>query len=403
MNLLFVADGRSPIALNWIRYFADTPGQPHHVHLISTFPCPPPLNNLASFRVIPAAFSQAAGRMAESGRGSRLRALTTPRLRTALRQWLGPLTLPWAAHRLADAIRTLAPDLVHAMRIPYEGILTALADPAPPLLVSLWGNDLTLHARSNPILASLTRRTLARAHALHTDCQRDARLARAWGFAAEKPVLTVPGNGGLDLNVFHPPAEGLQMASAPTVIHPRGFRAYVRNDTFFQAVPIVLKTMPTVRFICPAMAEHPQAREHLRALQARNQAHAVELLPSVPHQRMAELFRQAQIVVSPSEHDGTPNTLLEAMACGCLPVVGDLESVREWIAPGENGLLFPPDDPQACAQALLRGLSDAPLRARAAQKNARLIAARADYHQVMPEVEVFYRRLIPGRLPSRAG
>ncbi len=53
------------------------------------------------------------------------------RLRTALRQWLGPLTLPGAARQLRLLIDQVQPDLVHAMRIPYEGMLAALAGAEP--------------------------------------------------------------------------------------------------------------------------------------------------------------------------------------------------------------------------------------------------------------------------------
>ena len=109
---------------------------------------------------------------------------------------------------------------------------------------------------------------------------------------------------------------------------------------------------------------------------------------------MADLFRESQIVISPSMHDGTPNTLLEAMACGCLPVVGDIESLREWITPGVNGLLVDPDDPQELAQAICEGLQNPELRARAQIENARLVADRAEYGKVMGEAEKFYRELI---------
>ena len=68
---------------------------------------------------------------------------------------------------------------------------------------------------------------------------------------------------------------------------------------------------------------------------------------------MADVFRRAQIVASPSIHDGTPNTLLEGIACGCFPVAGDLESIREWITPDENGLLFDSNDPQSIAKAIV--------------------------------------------------
>ena len=54
LKLLFVVDGRSPIALNWIRYFVDAG---HEVHLASMYPCQPDLE-LASLTIIPVAFSQ---------------------------------------------------------------------------------------------------------------------------------------------------------------------------------------------------------------------------------------------------------------------------------------------------------------------------------------------------------
>ena len=57
MRLLFIADGRSPIALNWISHFVESG---HEVHLVSTFPCQQKLD-LVSLEVIPVAFASAAG------------------------------------------------------------------------------------------------------------------------------------------------------------------------------------------------------------------------------------------------------------------------------------------------------------------------------------------------------
>jgi glycosyltransferase involved in cell wall biosynthesis len=112
---------------------------------------------------------------------------------------------------------------------------------------------------------------------------------------------------------------------------------------------------------------------------------------------MAELFRRAQVVVSPSTHDGTPNTVLEAMACGCLPVVGDIESLREWITPGVNGVLVEAGDPQALAEAIVQGLSQADFRQRAAAHNRRLVEARAEYCKCMQAAEMFYRSVVEQR------
>lgn len=387
MRLLFVADGRSPIALNWIRYWVERGDE---VYLASTFACAPDLR-LHGLEVVPVALSgmQRAAPAGSPRRGP-LRGPQTVLLRAVLRQWLGLLSLPRAARRLGEIAAHVRPNLVHAMRIPFEGVLAARAGVAAPLVISSWGNDFTLHARLSPWMGAATRRAMRSAAALHADCQRDVRLAKAWGFESNRPVLVAPGNGGIDTGVFHPPAFP---PAEPVVVNPRGFRGYVRNDTFFRAIPLVLAIRPEVRFRCAAMAGVPAAEAWIQRLGIQG---AVELLAPRPHAEMADLYQTAQVAVSPSTHDGTPNTLLEAMACGCLPIAGDLESLREWIIPGENGLLIDPADPSALAQAILTALGDPSLRQRALKTNVRLVAERAEYRRCMAQAEAFYAQITGG-------
>ncbi len=426
MRLLYVADGRSPIALNWIRHFVESG---HEVHLISTYPCQPSLP-LASLSVAPVAFSgllgSAVGRSATThepktssleeratpqpaaegshpSRRSRWMGSSTIGVRKLIRHWLGPSTVKAAAAKASAEIARIQPQLVHAMRIPFEGMLAAAADPPAPLLLSVWGNDFTLHASASPGMRRGTARALGRAQALHADCERDRGLAADLGFDAARPSIVLPGGGGVRPEVFGPSGEGAQAErhlertnidtpqGAPTVINPRGFRGYVRNDTFFRSIPLVLAQRPEAIFLCPAMLGEPVAERWLSKLGI---AHAVRLLPRLSPEAMATAFRRSQVMVSPTEHDGTPNTLLEAMACGVFPIAGDLSSIREWIEPETNGLLIDPADPQSLAAAILRALGDAKLRAEAAMHNAEQIRQRAHYPEVMAHAEDFYRSLI---------
>lgn len=382
MRILFVADGRSPTALQWMQYFVDAG---HEVHLASTFACEPALK-LASLHQVPVAYS---GAVAASGPRRGLRGLLPAGLRTALRNLGGPLTLPAAARALEPVIAKTKPQLVHALRIPYEGMLAAaaLADSQPPLLLSVWGNDFTLHAPSTPLLAAATRRALRRADALLADTQRDLRLAQRWGYDPAKPALALPGNGGVRRDIFFP---ARQPVTEPRVVNPRGLRAYVRNDMFFRALAQVVQQVPGLQVDCPAMLGEPQAEGWVRQLGLHNH---VNLLPKLPPAELAAVYRRAQVMVSPSTHDGTPNTLLEAMACGLLPVAGDLDSIREWINPGENGLLVNPADADALAAAILRGLNDKALGSKAATLNAALVAERADYQSGMRQAEAFCQAL----------
>jgi glycosyltransferase involved in cell wall biosynthesis len=389
MRLLFYADGRSPIAANWLRYWIQRGDE---IHLVSSFPCNPP-DGLASFAVVPVAFSGAKkGESQSRQRKGFLWGASMLRLRLLLRQWLGPFTLPKSAKVLGDIAKRVRPDLVHALRIPFEGMTAAAAGLDVPLVISIWGNDFTMHARSSPLMAYWTRRAVKSCQALHTDCQRDLRIAHQWGFDEGKPGLVIPGNGGIDSQIFHPPAE---LVDAPVVINPRGFRGYVRNDTFFEAIPLVVKKRLDARFVCSSMAGDPQAEAWIRKLDI---SHAVELLPPRPHAEMANLFRSTAVMVSPSTHDGTPNSLLEAMACGCFPIVGNVESLWEWITPGTNGQIVDAGDPQALADAILNALENNNLRVQAARENSRIIAERADYSICMAQAKDFYRQVIKGQL-----
>lgn len=389
MKILFVADARSPISQNWIRYFAERGDE---IYLASTF-----AGNvdfpIKKFEFTPVAFSEVKKQGSRPNSGSSY----TLGLRTHIRQWLGPVTIRRSAKKLSAFIQETQPDIIHALRVPYEGMLTAQAltlNPArssqgipkpPKFIVSIWGNDFTLHAPSTPLMKYFTRKTMSAVHALHADCERDVRLAQAWGLSADKPTLVTPGNGGIMSDVFYPPKE---FVNNPVIINPRGFRSYVNNEAYFKSIPLVLAKCKDAKFIFSSMQGVPQAVQWTREL---NIEHAVELNPQLSHTQMAEVFRGAQIIVSPSVHDGTPNSLLEGMACGCFPIAGDLESIREWITPGKNGLLIDPNNPQAIADAILFALENENLRRNAAGLNVKIISARAEYGMNMKKVGEFYR------------
>jgi glycosyltransferase involved in cell wall biosynthesis len=386
MKLLYVADGRSPIAQNWIRHFVE---RGDDVYLASTFACNLdfPIKELA---LTPVAFSSVKKVTQRPGTGS----ARTVGLRTAIRQWFGPVTIRNAASRLREFIQRVEPDLIHAMRIPYEGMLAADAYTGVPLIVSTWGNDFTLHGPSTSLMQHYTRWTMQVTDALHADCRRDVRLANEWGFGIKKPSLVAPGNGGIRTNVFYPPAEPVL---EPVIINPRGFRPYVRNDVFFKAIPSVLAKHPNAKFLFSLMAGERHVEKWIRELKI---GHAVELLPPMTHDQMAEVFRRAQIVASPSVHDGTPNSLLEGVACGCFPAAGDLESIREWIMPGRNGLLFDPNDESSIADTIVAAIEKTSLREQSAAFNQAMIADRAEYGQNMKRAEQFYEGILSKQIYS---
>ena len=403
MHILLVADGRSPITRRWI---SGLTAMNNRVSLVSTFPCEIP-SGVQEMFVFPVAFSALSGSQAglrpQSSQASRTRSRKlVARFRDlfqTMRYWLGPLTLHIHGPRFRRLVRKMQPDLIHALRIPFEGMLAAYAPGEIPLAVSIWGNDLTLHGQGSAAMRRLTEHALQRADGLAADARRDIRLARQWGFAEKKPDLVVPGSGGIDLveTAQARPMPNLGElpwleADIPLVINPRGFRpGSVRNDIFFQAIPMVLERVPNARFLCAAMQGQEEAENWLAKLKISQQVH---LLPYLSQEQLWALFQRAAVSVSISAHDGTPNSLLEAMAIGCFPIAGDIESLREWIVPGVNGLLVEADKAQALSEALVLALVNPQLRQTAAEINRGIILERAEVNLVRSQIAVFYERLL---------
>lgn len=392
MKLLIVADGRSPITRRWISMLKPLG---YEIDLISTYPCSP-VDGVAETAILPVAFARFAGSQAGGSAGKKMasRRNLVARFRSlasGLRHSLGPWTIPIYQHEFTALIDTFKPDLVHALRIPFEGMLASYTPAGIPLILSTWGNDLTFHAPSTWQMSQNTRRALERANGLMSDTLRDLRLADEWGFSTVKPALNVVGNGGIHLEEIKETINGITPANPPQVINPRGFRSgSVRNDTFFQSIPLVLEKRPDVRFVCPWMAGQ---REALDWVQRLGISQNVTLLPMLSQPELWQEFARSAMSISVSVHDGTPNSLLEAMAVGCLPVCGDIESIREWIVNGENGLLVDPSNPADLAAAILRGLQDKELRQSAAACNLEMIRSRAEVSMVRQKVAAFYQQI----------
>ncbi|PKO17788.1 MAG: hypothetical protein CVU39_04715 [Chloroflexi bacterium HGW-Chloroflexi-10] len=395
-HILVIADGRSPTALRWIEALRSLD---YRISLISTYPVIQDLPVEQTF-VLPVAFSRA-GSPPSPGQTQRKNSKQTliRRFRPLvswLRYQVGPGTLPKYGKILQRIIREIQPDLVHALRIPYEGMLGFYTPPEIPLVISIWGNDFTLHAQVNQKMGQWTHSAMHRADGLIADTNRDVQLAHFWGLNPQKPTLVVPGGGGISLpEIFASkltPVPGEDFSTGvPIIVNPRGIRAYVQNEVFFQAIPFVIQRIPEARFLCPAMQNSPEAQ---RWVQQFHLEKSVSLLPVLSQDQLWSIFHHARLSVSPAIHDGTPNTLLEAMACGSFPIVYDIESLREWITPGENGLLVEPGKPQALADAMITALQSPRLREKAAIENLKRIQERSEINTVRHKISTFYTRLL---------
>ena len=148
----------------------------------------------------------------------------------------------------------------------------------------------------------------------------------------------------------------------------------------------------------------PQEREARRYVMTRRLG-GVEFLGRVSDDEKAQLFRTADVYVSPATGgESFGIVLLEAMAAGAPVVCSDIHGYKGVVRRGREGLLVPPRKPKALAAAIGQVLADDDLRARLGAGGA----ARADefsWERVTARVDDYYgfaiRRLAAqGALPA---
>ncbi len=201
-----------------------------------------------------------------------------------------------------------------------------------------------------------------RADALCANSQATAQIASKFCGVREDAIEIV--HCGVDAEQFS--AVGRQVdVDRPTILF---VGSMVRNkgpDILLEAVLKLRAKHPRLKLLLVGEDDKPLALEMKEKVRQAGAEANVEFRGFVPLTELPNYYRSAAIFCSPAEFEGgTASVYLEAMACGCPPVVSTAGGGVEAVIHGETGLLVPPKDIDATAAALDTLLSDEPLRRR---------------------------------------
>ena len=93
-------------------------------------------------------------------------------------------------------------------------------------------------------------------------------------------------------------------------------------------------------------------------------------------------IQNCSVYVLPSYREGTPRTVLEAMAMGRAVITTDAPGCRETVVGGDNGFLIPVKNADALAQAMLRFIEQPELIAQMGQRSRVIAEEKYDVHKV---------------------
>lgn len=302
------------------------------------------------------------------------------------------------AARVSGIIASIKPDIVHALRIPNEGFIGALTKLNSPLAISTWGNDLTYWGQMSDF-RELTIRTLKSADFLFTDCNRDLKLGYEFGFPREKPHLVVPGAGGMFRKNLDDGAaslksrtgffeETLRISGAPVILSLRGFGSQdIDNIPLIHACKILASRNANFHLVIAGKKNGLRFHKLTRLIRRLKLDNRIILIDELRHEKALEALKGADFSVSVSRNDGTPNSMLEAMTFGSIPIMSNIDSIREWVTDGSNGYLFNPLNAESIAATIEKAILEKDRHQEIRKKNFSIVTERADYDKNMSNAE----------------
>jgi glycosyltransferase involved in cell wall biosynthesis len=361
LRLCFLADPRSVHTVRWLRYFAE---RGHRVSLISQHPPPADLPLEA---YVP---------LAEKA--------SLPGTRLALN-----------VMEVRRAVGRLRPDLLHAHYINENGWLGA-GSGFHPFVLTAWGSDVYVARQRSRLARWLNPWAVRRADFVTADSLDQIQELRRMGARASEMI-----GWGVDLGSFPGTLRsdwkrrhGIP-GDQPVVLSPRQWLPNSNIADIIEAFERVRRERSDVLLV---LKRAPTGPSDLRGqledrLRQGGLSGATLVIDELPESEMPGLYEAADVTVSVCSSDGTPVSVLEAMAARSAVIAGDLPSLREWIQPEQTGRLVPVGDPDRLARSILGLLEDGTLRGRLAAGARRLVEERADRHRYFQRMEEICRRL----------
>ena len=297
-------------------------------------------------------------------------------------------------------LKRIKPDILHAHFLTGYGWWGWLSG-FEPMIITLWGKDVYVHPGREPLSRLLGMAALRKAVLLTAD-SRDL-LEKALRLR-NRPVKAEVIQWGVDTDEFIPQKGRSELRrtlgigeSVNLIVTNRNFtERFYNNCKIMNSIPEVVSELPDTQYLF--LGDGPLRREAEKLADDLKLGGYVQFTGSVPPGRMSEYLGAADLFITASDVDGTPMSLLEAMAAG-LPVIAKrLPSIEEWISDDDGGILVDGYNlEKELAEATIRIVKNRGLSDSFGKRNRRVVKQRAERAGEMDRMESLYMEAVKGR------
>ena len=222
------------------------------------------------------------------------------------------------------------PDMVHILQANTTATATILGvwpHRVPKVLTAL-GSDILSAPDQGLLYRQMVRYNISRADVCTSDSLYMAKAMEV--LAGSKGMKIVIANLGIGVEPNREvPKENIIYSNR---MHGKLYRIDKVIDYFHEFMNTAKEDWRLV-----IAGQGPETGNLMQQVQDRGLQDRVDFVGLLGPRENGAYYNRARIFMSLPRSDATSVSLLEAMACGCLPVVSDLPANREWISDGVNG------------------------------------------------------------------
>src|SRR5574341_952320 len=295
-----------------------------------------------------------------------------------------------AVSKIKKISEKLEPNIISAHFVPNYGWIGARLNKRP-LVVTSWGSDILISARKSFWHKKRAQYILKRADLVTSDSNYlSSEIIKLK--IQENKILTYPMGVSAEFICVHQ-TKTLQNKNNFKTISIRQLEPIYNLSLLIQAIPYCLKkTDKQIEFLIGG--EGSEKASLVKLANNLNLKDKVRFLGKVSQDELLQIFQTADIYISTSLSDSSSVSLLEAMACGLVPIVTDIPGNREWIKDGENGYLVPVDRPEVLAEKIVEVVENFEKYEDWLEKNSELVKGRANLEENLKKIEQKFLELV---------
>lgn len=301
---------------------------------------------------------------------------------------------------LARVIREWHPDILHTLGLDPSAFLYREtlkrydgAEVAAWVAQARGGSDTAL-PRYSPSLRPIIEDIFLKCDHFIADNAENYEFAQSAGLAKSKitkPGMgVVPGPGGLDLEAMRARWIKLPSQRERLIVWPKAYETpWAKANPVFEGILNAWEKIKPCR-IEMLWLDNPYLQMWYQKLFSEELRQSCVAREQLPHEEALDLFSRARVMLAPSLIDGVPNSMMEAMALGAVPIVSPIETIVPVAENGKNVIFARNLYPDEIAEALVKAMSDDDLVDHIATNNVVHVRRLADRAGIRKRAINFY-------------